>query len=81
MKWRVRSPSRIAIRLLAFNLLLLFLPIAGILYLDVYETRLLEAQERAMVQQARLVAGALSAGSRAGSGDQRRVHHAPRAAW
>ena len=63
MKWRVRRPSRIAIRLLAFNLLLLFLPIAGILYLDVYETRLLEAQERAMVQQGRLVAGALSAGT------------------
>ena len=54
------GPSRIAIRLLAFNLLLLFLPIAGILYLDVYEARLLEAQERAMVQQARLVAAALS---------------------
>ena len=63
MKWRFRRPSRIAIRLLAFNLLLLFLPIAGILYLDVYETRLLEAQERAMVQQGRLVAGALSAGA------------------
>jgi two-component system sensor histidine kinase ChvG len=59
----MRRPSRIAIRLLAFNLLLLFLPIAGILYLDVYETRLLEAQERAMVQQGRLAAGALSAGA------------------
>ncbi len=63
MNWQVRRPSRIATRLLAFNLLLLFLPIAGILYLDVYETRLLEAQERAMVQQARLVAAALSADS------------------
>ena len=39
-------PSRIASRLLAFDLLLLFLPIAGVLYLDVYEARLLEAQER-----------------------------------
>jgi len=53
-------PSRIAVRLLAFNLLLLFLPVAGILYLDVYETRLLEAEERSMVQQGRLVAAALS---------------------
>jgi two-component system, OmpR family, sensor histidine kinase ChvG len=52
-------PSRIGRRLLAFNLLLVFLPVAGILYLDVYETRLLEAQERGMVQQGRLVAAAL----------------------
>ena len=29
-------PSRIGLRLLAFNLLLLFLPFAGVLYLDVY---------------------------------------------
>jgi two-component system sensor histidine kinase ChvG len=55
---RVR-PSRIGRRLLAFNLLLVFLPVAGILYLDVYETRLLDVQERGMVQQARLVAAAL----------------------
>jgi two-component system, OmpR family, sensor histidine kinase ChvG len=57
---RVAWRSRIAVRLLAFNLLLLFLPAAGILYLDVYEARLLEAQERSMVQQARLLAAALS---------------------
>jgi two-component system sensor histidine kinase ChvG len=54
--WR---PSRIGLRLLAFNLLLVFLPVFGILYLDVYETRLLAVQERGMVQQARLVAAAL----------------------
>ena len=52
-------PSRIGRRLLAFNLLVVFLPVAGILYLDVYENRLLEAQERGMVQQARLLAAAL----------------------
>jgi two-component system sensor histidine kinase ChvG len=46
--------------LLAFNLLVVFVPVVGVLYLDVYETRLLEAQERAMVQQARLVAAAVS---------------------
>ncbi len=61
--WRDRivnyRPSRIGLRLLAFNLLLVFLPVAGILYLDVYESRLLEVQERGMVQQARLVAAAL----------------------
>jgi hypothetical protein len=46
--------------LLAFNLLIVFAPAVGVLYLDVYETRLLEAQERAMVQQARLVSAAVA---------------------
>ena len=57
-----RRPSRIGMRLFAFNLLVLFVPIAGTFYLDVYEDRLLETQERGMVQQARLAAAALSAG-------------------
>ena len=43
---------------------MVFLPVAGILYLDVYETQLLEAQEREMVQQARLLAAALGDGDR-----------------
>ena len=49
-------------RLFAFNLLVLFVPIAGTFYLDVYEDRLLETQERGMVQQARVMAAALSVG-------------------
>ena len=57
---RNRTLSRIAARLLAFNLLVLFLPVAAILYLDVYETRLLESQERSMNQQARIIAAALA---------------------
>jgi two-component system sensor histidine kinase ChvG len=54
-----RRPSRIGTRLFAFNLLVVFVPVAGILYLDVYEAQLLEAQERGMVQQARIAAAAL----------------------
>lgn len=57
-----RRPSRIGMRLFAFNLLVLFVPIAGTFYLDVYEDRLLETQERGMVQQARVIAAALSVG-------------------
>ena len=57
---RVRIFTGIRPRLLAFNLLLVFLPLFGFLYLDVYENRLLRAQERSMVQQARLLAAALS---------------------
>src|SRR5215204_4459779 len=52
-------PSRIGLRLFAFNLLVLFVPIAGILYLDVYESRLLETQERGMIQQARMLAASI----------------------
>lgn len=57
---RGRRLSRIGARLLAFNLLLLFLPAAGLLTLGVFEAQLLEAQERAMVQQGRLLAAALA---------------------
>jgi two-component system, OmpR family, sensor histidine kinase ChvG len=46
-------------RLLAFNLLLLFLPMASLLYLDSYEKQLLETQEGSMIQQGRLLASAL----------------------
>jgi two-component system sensor histidine kinase ChvG len=55
-----RIVARISIRLLAFNVLLVFLPAAGLLYLDTYEKQLLAAQERSMVQQGRLLAAALA---------------------
>jgi two-component system sensor histidine kinase ChvG len=58
----------IALRLFAFNLLLLFLPVAGILYLDVYEDQLLNSQERSMVQQARLLAASMSVASSVDTG-------------
>ena len=51
--------SRISVRLLLFNVLLVFLPVAGFLYLGVYEDQLLSVQERSMVQQGRLLAMAL----------------------
>lgn len=53
--------SAIAVRLLLFNVLLVFLPVAGLLSLRSLERQLLDVQERAMVQQGRLVAAALSA--------------------
>jgi len=62
----MRFLPRISIGLLLFNVLLVFLPAAGFFYLDVYEKELLEAQERAMVQQGRLAAAALSKGSGGG---------------
>jgi len=55
-----RFVSRISIRLLAFNVLLVFLPLAGVSYLEIYERKLLQAQEQSMVQQARVLAAALS---------------------
>jgi two-component system sensor histidine kinase ChvG len=62
MRWRAAAgwrPSRIGLRLLAFNLLVVFVPVAGVLYLDVYETKLLQAQEREMVHQGRVLAAVL----------------------
>jgi two-component system sensor histidine kinase ChvG len=58
----VRRPSfsRIGVRLLAFNVLLVFLPVAGLLALDVFEDHFLAALERSMVQQGRLLAAALA---------------------
>ena len=55
-----RLLSRLWIRLLAFNVLLVFVPAAGFLLLDVYERQLLAAQERSMVQQGRILAAALA---------------------
>jgi two-component system, OmpR family, sensor histidine kinase ChvG len=52
--------SRISIRLLAFNILLVFLPVASFLFLDTYEKQLLKEQEESMVKQGRLLAAALS---------------------
>ena len=60
----MRFLARIWIRLLAFNVLLVFLPAAGLLYLNTYERQLLAAQEREMVQQGRLLAAALAASDR-----------------
>ncbi len=55
-----RATASISVRLLAFNMLLVFLPAAGFLYLDTYEDQLLAAQEHSMVQQGRILAAALS---------------------
>ena len=51
--------SRIGLRLLAFNLLVVFVPVGGIMYLGVYESRLRQAQEAGLAQQARVLAAAL----------------------
>ncbi len=56
-----RLLSTIAVRLLLFNVLLVFLPVAGLFSLRSFELQLLDLQERSMVQQGRLVAAALSA--------------------
>ena len=54
-----RFLSRIWIRLLAFNVLLIFLPAAAVLTLRTYEQKLLKQQEDSMVQQGRVLAAAL----------------------
>ena len=51
--------SRIGLRLLAFNLLVVFVPVIGVLYLDVYEAQLRQVQEAGLAQQARVLAATL----------------------
>ena len=60
LKKIIKFSSKISIRLLIFNLLLVFLPIAGSLYLKTYENQLLISLENTMVQQGRLLSAALS---------------------
>ena len=50
-----RFISKISIRLLAFNVLLVLLPAAAVSYLEIYESQLLRAQEQSMVQQGRVL--------------------------
>lgn len=49
-------------RLLVFNLLLAVFPVGALFFLGTYEAQLLESQERAMVQQGRLLASAFLGG-------------------
>lgn len=61
-----RGAARLPARLVAFNLLLVLVPLGGAFYfglhelLERYERHLLDAQERSMAQQGRLLAAALA---------------------
>jgi two-component system, OmpR family, sensor histidine kinase ChvG len=52
--------SRLAFRLLAFNVVLVFLPIAGVLFLGEYEERLETAEIRDVTHRAQLVAASIA---------------------
>lgn len=52
--------SRISVRLLAFNVLLVFLPLSGVFFLGEYERRLEDSLDRALVSEAEVLAAALS---------------------
>ncbi len=69
----LRFLSRISNRLLAFNLLLVFLPVFGILSLETYELELREQQERLMVQQGRLLAASLGERGSLDAADAERI--------
>ncbi|HVR38722.1 MAG TPA: ATP-binding protein [Thermoanaerobaculia bacterium] len=60
MKRPGRYISRISFRLLAFNLLLVFLPIGGVLLLGEYEARLETGETRAMTETAKIIAAAIA---------------------
>jgi two-component system sensor histidine kinase ChvG len=61
-----RAASRLSVRLVALNLLLVLVALAGVFYFGLhellgrYERELLDAQERSMAQQGRVLAAALA---------------------
>lgn len=61
-----RAFSRISLRLMMFNLLLVFLPVAGILLLDFYEEHLERAQIQSMIRQARMIVALMQTDPQAG---------------
>ena len=70
-----RFLSRITFRVLAFNVLVVFLPIAGMLSLGTYEKQLLISLERSLVQQGRVLAAGLEdSGSRLKVNADRLLH-------
>jgi two-component system sensor histidine kinase ChvG len=74
VKQRVlRFLSRIWIRLLAFNVLLVFLPIAALWSLENTEKYLLDLQESSNVQQGRLLAAALGDRGPLGASEAQRI--------
>ena len=73
MRSLLRFLSRISIRLLAFNILLVFLPFFGFLSLQTYEVELRYQQERSMVQQGRLLAAALAESGSLEAADAQRI--------
>src|SRR5262249_53766634 len=54
--------SRISIRLALFNLLVVFLPVAGVLFVGSYEQNLEETQIDSMQRQARLIVSSIQSG-------------------
>jgi two-component system sensor histidine kinase ChvG len=64
----VKNPLRgLTARLLLFNILILFLPLASLLLLDTYENQLLASQENSMIQQGRILSSALSGFAESGT--------------
>jgi two-component system sensor histidine kinase ChvG len=57
---KLRSFSRLGVRLLAFNIVLVFLPAAGVLFLGEYETRLETAEIRDLTHRARLISASIA---------------------
>ncbi len=57
---KLRSFSRLGVRLLAFNIVLVFLPVGGVLFLGQYEKTLEGAEIRDLTHRSRLLAAAVA---------------------
>lgn len=65
--------SRISVRLLAFNVLLVFVPLFGVFFLDEYERRLEDSLDRSLAGEAEVLAAALSGDGALDQAEARRV--------
>lgn len=59
---KLRTFSRLGVRLLAFNVILVFLPLAAVLFLGQYEQTLENAEIRDITHRSRLIAAAIARG-------------------
>lgn len=57
---KLRSLSRLGVRLLAFSVILVFLPIGGVLFLSQYEEHVETAEIRDLTYRSRLIAAAIA---------------------
>jgi len=62
----LKAFKRISLRLMMFNLLLVFLPVGGILLLGFYEENLERAQVQSMIRQARMIVALMQTDPQAG---------------
>ena len=69
LKKILRFFSKISVRILLLNILIVFIPVASVLLLETYEDQLLDSLEHALYQQGRVLSASLSENGGLGTDD------------